>query len=199
MRTKKPRIKKPRRWDAILKRLPCGVDLIGAEIGVLNANTSHRILLARPQLTLIMIDPWVVPAAGSSYDMEADTNAQKPQAAHEAAYQKTLQLVKFAGKRAKIHRKYSHEIAPTIPDGSLDFVFIDGDHSYEGCSKDIALWISKVKPGGFISGHDYDHPKLPGVKKAVDEVFDTVETDVNRTWFKVNTPGTSGGSWTMPA
>ncbi len=184
MKTKKPRENKPRRWDAILKRLPCGVDLVGAEIGVLNANTSYRILQARPRLTLIMVDPWEVPAAGSSYEVEADTNAQKPQDAHEAAYQKTLQLVKFAGKRARIYRKYSHEIAPTIADRSLDFVFIDGDHSYKGCSKDIALWMPKIKVGGWIGGHDYDHPKLPGVSKAVDEVFEVVETDVNRTWFK---------------
>lgn len=184
MRNKKVRVKKPKRWDAILKRLPCGINILGAEIGVLNANTSMRILQARPLLTLIMIDPWTVPAPGSSYDMAQDCNSQKSQEAHDAAYRLTLERVKFAGKRARIFKAYSADIAEKTVDKSLDFVFIDGDHSYEGCLSDIRLWLPKIKPGGFISGHDYDHPKLPGVKKAVDEFFDDIETDVNRTWFK---------------
>ena len=184
MKKNKPGDKKPRRWNAILRRLPSGVKMLGAEVGVLNANTSMRILQARPLLTLIMIDPWEVPAAGSSYALEADTSAQKSQAAHDAAYKKTRDRVKFAGKRAVIHKAYSADIAPSIKDKSLDFVFIDGDHSYEGCSADIKLWLPKVKPGGFISGHDYQHSKLPGVTKAVDEVFSDIELDENRTWFK---------------
>lgn len=39
-------------------------------------------------------------------------------------------------------------------DRSLDFVFIDGDHSYEGAKKDHNKWGSKVRPGGFIIHHD---------------------------------------------
>jgi len=186
-KVKKVKSKKPQRWDALLRRLPCGVKLHGAEVGVLNANTSMRILQARPLLTLIMIDPWEVPAAGSSYALENDTNAQKSQELHEAAFKNTMERVKFAGSRARVHRRYSADIAPKIKDGSLDFVFIDGDHSYAGCLADIKLWLPKVKQGGFISGHDINHPKLPGVTKAVYECFgfNEIEEDVNRTWFKV--------------
>ena len=176
---------KRQRWDAILSRLPNNVKLIGAEIGVLNGNTSFRILGARKLLTLYMIDPWIAPVKGSSYFISGDDNARKPAQAHEAAYRKTLRRVDFAGSRAKIMRMFSHEAAPEIKNGSLDFVFIDGDHSYEGNSKDIKLWLPKVKKGGFISGHDYNHPRLPGVKKAVDEAFskNRIELDDNRTWF----------------
>jgi len=55
---------------------------------------------------------------------------------------------------------------------TLDIVFIDGDHEYEGVSNDIEAWLPKVKNGGIIAGHDYDTP-FPGVMKAVDEAFGT--------------------------
>lgn len=187
IRKKKPirKNKKRKRWDAILSRLPNDRKLLGAEIGVLNGNTSHRILGARKLLTLYMIDPWEAPKPGSSYFKSGDDNALKPAKEHEGAYRKTVERVKFAGDRAKIMRMYSHEAAKKIKDGSLDFVFIDGNHSYEGVRGDIILWLPKVKRGGFISGHDLNHPRLPGVSKAVYEMFDKskVEKDDNRTWF----------------
>lgn len=60
--------------------------------------------------------------------------------------------------------------AAEIPDGSLDFVFIDADHSYEAVRKDIDAWRWKVRNGGWLGGHDYS-PKFPGVIRAVDFVF----------------------------
>lgn len=53
-----------------------------------------------------------------------------------------------------------------IPDNSLDYIFIDGDHSYEAVCKDLRNYFSKVKPGGIFSGHDYS---WEGVTKAVAE------------------------------
>lgn len=68
--------------------------------------------------------------------------------------------------------------------GPVDIVFIDGDHSYEGCKGDILGWlphISNNKGGGFMVIHDYlkegvpfdpngPHPKpWPGVTQAVNE------------------------------
>ncbi len=64
----------------------------------------------------------------------------------------------------------SWEVAAKYEDGSLDFVFIDGDHSFESVSKDIAAWLPKVRPGGIIAGHDYSAP-FPGVMRAVAEAF----------------------------
>jgi len=61
-------------------------------------------------------------------------------------------------------------------DGNFDMLYIDGDHSYEGCKKDLNAAIKKVKKGGWIMGHDYemnmDKAKTYysfGVKQAVDE------------------------------
>ena len=45
-------------------------------------------------------------------------------------------------------------------DDQVDFVFIDGDHSYEGAKRDHNKWGSKVRPGGFIIHHDMGKARL---------------------------------------
>ncbi len=69
----------------------------------------------------------------------------------------------------------SAEAAKDFADGSLDMVFIDADHSYEACKKDIAAWRSKVRPGGILSGHDYNRRFFPGVIRAVEEALEDVK------------------------
>jgi predicted O-methyltransferase YrrM len=63
---------------------------------------------------------------------------------------------------------------------SIDFLFIDADHSYEGVKLDISLWEPKVVEGGVISGHDYD---WEGVARAVNEMFaDRQIVTFNTSW-----------------
>lgn len=63
-------------------------------------------------------------------------------------------------------------VVNNFEDESMDFIYIDGCHTYECVKQDISLWWSKVKVDGFLGGHDYkDNGKHPGVKKAVDEFF----------------------------
>ncbi|HMS55783.1 MAG TPA: class I SAM-dependent methyltransferase [Fimbriimonadaceae bacterium] len=58
-----------------------------------------------------------------------------------------------------------HHFAPQ----SLDFIFIDADHSYPAVKRDIRNFLPKVKPGGILAGHDYGHS--PQVRRAVDEAL----------------------------
>jgi len=65
----------------------------------------------------------------------------------------------------------------------VDMVFIDADHSYEGCKGDILAWLPNIKAGGILAIHDYKKSKLtyddnsphpqdwPGVDQAVDELL----------------------------
>jgi hypothetical protein len=62
------------------------------------------------------------------------------------------------------------------PDDTFDMVYIDADHSYEGCKHDLEASFKKVKVGGYIMGHDYEMNMRKaqnvyhfGVKQAVDE------------------------------
>jgi predicted O-methyltransferase YrrM len=73
------------------------------------------------------------------------------------------------GNAFRLHHGPSSSFAHLFADASVDFVFIDGDHSYEGCATDIRLYAPKVKPYGVIAGHDYYDAK--GVRQAVDEAF----------------------------
>jgi predicted O-methyltransferase YrrM len=68
-------------------------------------------------------------------------------------------------------RMLSIEAGNLFPPASVDFCFIDGDHSYEAVRTDLAVWFPKIKVGGVIAGHDYNSVEAPGVKRAVDEFF----------------------------
>jgi len=63
----------------------------------------------------------------------------------------------------------SVEVAKSFADESLDFVFIDADHTYEAVKADLEAWFPKVRKGGIVSGHDYVEYQNFGVIKAVDE------------------------------
>lgn len=171
-----------KRWETIIKRLDPDRPIVGAEIGVFKGKNSKQLLEALPYLELHMIDRW----------MEY-TDAEKSKGAgvfisHFLPRQwKNIQRIaqrKVAeyGDRAKIVRMESTRAAEIYPKGFFDFVFIDGDHSYVGCKRDIKLWLPKVKQGGYLCGHDYTRE---GVKKAVSRFFpeSRVELDDDNTWF----------------
>jgi len=171
------------RAKAILKKLEGMKAPVGAEIGVFGGDLSQR-LLRRADLDLYMVDSWTS-VHKPQYAESEDFHATLTQEQQDQYYEITRAATAFAGPRAKIIRKDSVEAAKDIPDRSLDFVFIDADHSYEGCLADIKAWLPKVKFGGYICGHDYENSDFPkfGVKRAVDETFDRIELGENFTWF----------------
>lgn len=59
--------------------------------------------------------------------------------------------------------------------GEIDFLFIDGDHSYEAVKLDCELWLPLLKSGGYVAFHDYWNVHKPGVKQAVDEMINDWE------------------------
>jgi len=67
----------------------------------------------------------------------------------------------------------SKEVGKTFPE-KLDMLFIDGDHSYEGCLGDFENWIDHIKFGGVLAFDDYGENKhgdetWPAVRKVIDE------------------------------
>lgn len=75
----------------------------------------------------------------------------------------------------KIYKEYTYEAVKHFPDNYFDLIYIDADHTYEGCMRDIKDWYSKVKNGRFLIGDDYrtavvsrTHVKF-GVIEAVNE------------------------------
>jgi len=121
----------------------------GAEIGVLRGANAINMFKNIPGLKLYLIDTW------------------NGRARHY--YKKAARKLSLYKDNAIVMRKTSLEASFEIPDGSLDFVYIDADHSYGAVMLDIILWSPKVRAGGILSGHDYGlYPKF-GVKDAVDD------------------------------
>lgn len=65
----------------------------------------------------------------------------------------------------------TYKAAPLFADASIDFVWVDADHSETCCGWDIAAWFPKLKPTGWMGGHDY---QTDGVRKAVRAYFEPI-------------------------
>lgn len=131
-------------------------ELRGAEIGVDKGYHAKEIQETLNPKILFLIDPW------NNY-MDMDSK----EIIGEAHYQLTLSLFKGA-TNIGIMRNTSFEAVQAFPDKDLDFVYIDGEHTYEAVISDIVRWYPKVKKGGVLAGHDY-HETVPGVVRAVNE------------------------------
>lgn len=128
----------------------------GAEIGVWRGAYSIELCEANPALHLICVDPWV------SHQAWVD---RKNSGRHNLSdvYRDAVNALR--PYKCSIRRGYSADVAPTVPDGSLDFVYIDGNHVYDAVMQDLTLWAPKVRKGGIVSGHDYRvYPKQPEIQ-----------------------------------
>lgn len=181
------------RANEVLKRLNGASQPHGIEIGVFKGDMSRALLRSNPDLHLTMVDSWEGDGAAYTGD-SGDWHAELCAEAQENFFLKAIEQTEFARGRRSIMRSRSADAAIAIP-GKFDFVFIDADHSYHGCRADIEAWYGKVKPGGWLSGHDYENNDFPkfGVTKAVDEFVARhslkLELGENFTWF-VKIPNT---------
>lgn len=74
---------------------------------------------------------------------------------HGSVYDNFLKNIEPVNQYITPIREHSQMAPNRYEDRSLDFVFIDADHSYDEVKKDIECWYPKVKLGGIIAGHDY--------------------------------------------
>merc|ERR1712228_746380 len=63
--------------------------------------------------------------------------------------------------RAEIVSADSTIAAAVIPDGELDFVYLDARHDFAGIVADIRAWWPKVRVGGVFAGHDFVDGEFP--------------------------------------
>ncbi len=159
------------RGDAVIAELRAafGSNLIrGAEIGVWKGHLSEYLLTYLPNIEqYLMVDRWVAAPEGSAYWQTVDKKARADVATMTRAKNMATRLTNFAADRRRILRLESGDAAMGVAEESLDFVFIDADHSHYGVSRDLRLWYPKLRPGGIMSGHDIDQDHLPDVTVAV--------------------------------
>ena len=118
----------------------------GVEVGVRRAKFSSALLERWPGGSLTLVDPWGV--NNPAYD-ENELHD------HESNYRAALAVAARFGSRMRVLRMTSLEAAPRFADASLDFVYIDGDHSYAAVRVDLEQWWPKLRTGGLLMGDDY--------------------------------------------
>lgn len=134
-----------------------------AEIGVGYGGNAENLLNNKDVQKLYGVDPF-------AHDDNAKSVMNVSQGDFDDIHRFVMQKLSPFSNRFELIRKPSVEAANDVPD-NLDFIYIDGNHSYQGVFDDLCAWFKKVKIGGIIAGHDYNHPALPDIKKAVDEFF----------------------------
>lgn len=77
--------------------------------------------------------------------------------------------------RVRLHEGDSSTMLAALPDEHFGWIYIDGDHAYEGVRKDIEVAVRKVRPDGFLVFNDYIYwshlDQFPyGVPRAVNEL-----------------------------
>lgn len=160
----------------------------GAEIGVERGLFSEEICKAAAAINhplhLLCVDAWT-PYAGYREHVTAEKL--------DGFYAETLDRLR--PYNASIVRKFSVDAAQEVPDGWLDFVYIDGNHQREQVLADLAAWTQKVRPGGIVSGHDYGRSSVGQVKEAVTE---WTEAHGIAPWFVLTGDRSPSWFWVQP-
>ncbi len=118
---------------------------VGVEVGVAEGWYSSKIMELGQVKQMYGVDPYTPHQGYRDYTRESTYNKLQTK-----AHQRLRQYNNY-----HFMRMYSVEAAKVFGDNSLDFVYIDGDHSYEAVTHDIIEWIKKLKPGGILAGDDY--------------------------------------------
>jgi len=146
----------------LLKSLPNGS--VCAEIGVWRGEFSISILQNKNPRTLYLIDPWkFMPEYKNRIYGGMEANSQRDM---DAIYNNVLKL-RDRFPNVRVIRDTSLNASKRFSDNFFDWVYIDGNHSYQYVKIDLATYWKKIKVGGCLALDDYVH--APGVKKAVNE------------------------------
>jgi hypothetical protein len=151
---------------------------VGAEIGVCKGKFSRVFCWNIPDVSLYGIDTWT----SDPNDPGDEGELNESNYAHAKKILKPFKVT--------LLRKTSMEALNDFKDNSLDFVYIDANHTFDYAMRDIIEWSRKVKSGGIVSGHDYYRIKGFGVILAVDTYVKA--HDITECWL---TPGDHTPSW----
>jgi hypothetical protein len=149
----------------------------GVELGVQRGQTLLYLVMKCPNLTMIGIDLWEPQPENPGLE----TFVNWPHNEYEKALR---QAVRRFEDRAVIVKTTTHEGSLLFADESLDFVFIDADHSEPSVRLDIKDWMPKIKATGWICGHDIN---LPSVRRAVEDLVPGYMTGPNDVWARPKT------------
>ena len=117
------------------------------------------VVLADHFKEVLAVDPWE-----NGYDPNDVASHQCPM---EDVFNAFTERTKVKGN-INFSRGKSLDALEFLADGSLDLVYVDGDHRYEGALADIKGWLPKLRKGGCMTGHDFS---FPTIRQALSETF----------------------------
>jgi hypothetical protein len=120
-----------------------------AELGVYRGHFASEVLEGCDSIEkYYMIDPW-------RHLDKWNKPENKNDDMFEQFLSETRSKTEFAAGKRIILRGKTTEVIDRIPDGALDFVYIDGDHTLKGITIDLIRIFPKIKVGGWIGGDDF--------------------------------------------
>jgi hypothetical protein len=133
-------------WSAFLDR----VDARNiAEIGVFRGEFAAHVLAACPRIeTYYMVDPW---RHLDGWNKPANRDDDE----FERIFEEAMESTREHERRRVVLRGRTTEVIDEIPDGSLDFAYVDGDHTLRGITIDLVRVYPKLREGGWIGGDDF--------------------------------------------
>jgi len=152
--------------------------VFGLEIGSDTGISTTYLLDKISGLKLYCVDPYI------NYVDWNNMNLNE----RDSTYDAYMKRMSSYGDRHVHYRMTSDEAVSHFEDESLDFIFIDGLHTYDQVLKDCRNYYPKLKKNGMFAGHDYF--AIEDVRKAVDEFAKEVHKEVkfmrqdNWTWHK---------------
>jgi predicted O-methyltransferase YrrM len=159
--------------QTLLARLPSAAE--AAEIGVADGAFSADILrIARPR-KLHLVDLWGDPRFAAGVDRIRTRFASE-----------------IAAGVVEVRRGLSVDVLQEFEDASLDWVYVDTDHSFETTLAELRLARRKIRPGGVLAGHDFatGNPVAPFVYGVVQACHQfCVEADFRYRYLSLDATG----------
>lgn len=147
---------------------------IGVYTGASITFLAKRLIARGTPFELFAVDLWDQVNDKTDYDRKIDSSVW-------SEFSHRINQEGVAG-HIRIIQQDSVSAAANFQDGSIDFAFIDANHTKEHVLADIKAWLPKIrKPGGVLAGHDYGEPC--GVKEAVDELLANQFSLMGTCWY----------------
>jgi len=119
-----------------------------AEIGVYRGDFAARLLAECADMsTYYMIDPW-------RHLADWNKPANKADDVFERYFRESIQKTSAWADKRVVLRGKTADVIHQVPDGALDFAYVDGDHTLRGITIDLVKVFPKVRAGGWIGGDD---------------------------------------------
>jgi hypothetical protein len=136
--------RKKRYWFPYMVKYDCQAIV---ELGVFEGANFGKMIEHSPRLA-VAIDSW------SDDGVLSRNDSALPQSEKDRQYE-TFRIAMLDKPFVKICRGYTFDVVTQFEDNLFDLIYIDADHTYEGCLRDLVDWWPKMKAGAAFTGDDY--------------------------------------------